>query len=405
MGFPLISNVSDILEAIKGREDFRIVRRDNYTYAHYMVSFPDTFPTPDTKDESLNDKYRIRRECRGIKFNNDTGNVISRPYHKFFNVNERDETQSFKIDLSKPHIILDKLDGSMICPIQVDSKIFWVSKKGSPDLHNQIHVFVEDKKNYDDFARKMTTENMTPIFEWCSIKQKIVIDYPVDMLVLTAIRNNYSGEYMLYPEMLKVAGQYDIPVVRACRGDVGDFASFLDETAGLDGEEGRVIRFDSGEMYKIKADKYRELHSSLDGLKFEKDVLRILLGDKIDDLKPVVAPDVAERLDIFHASVVKGLKSTAEKIWWEARAGIDKVNGSRKRYSTEIVEEYCRKNGSIYRGFLFDTFGKIDDGVDAVYERLVEYVKNKSSSQTYVDNSRILWGEAKWSSIVIDPEG
>jgi hypothetical protein len=33
-----------------------------------------------------------RRECRGIIFHAETGALLARRYHKFFNVNELDET-------------------------------------------------------------------------------------------------------------------------------------------------------------------------------------------------------------------------------------------------------------------------------------------------------------------------
>jgi hypothetical protein len=38
--------------------------------------------------------------------------------------------------------------------------------------------------------------DMTPIFEWCSRNQRIVVDYPEDMLVLTAVRDNIEGVYI-----------------------------------------------------------------------------------------------------------------------------------------------------------------------------------------------------------------
>lgn len=50
-------------------------------------------------------------ECRGIIFCEKTGQVLARRFHKFFNVNEQDETQAELIDLARPHFILEKADG------------------------------------------------------------------------------------------------------------------------------------------------------------------------------------------------------------------------------------------------------------------------------------------------------
>lgn len=53
----------------------------------------------------------MNRECRGIIFHKETGNLVARRLHKFFNINEMDETKAERIDLSKPHILLTKADG------------------------------------------------------------------------------------------------------------------------------------------------------------------------------------------------------------------------------------------------------------------------------------------------------
>jgi hypothetical protein len=53
----------------------------------------------------------IAAECRGIVFSPE-GKILSRRYHKFFNLEEKGYLS--KIDFSQPHIILEKLDGSMV---------------------------------------------------------------------------------------------------------------------------------------------------------------------------------------------------------------------------------------------------------------------------------------------------
>ena len=67
-------------------------------------------------DEQTKTDWKIRRECRGLIFHAETGKLLSRRFHKFFNVNELDETDAEVIDLSKPYVLLEKLDGSFIAP-------------------------------------------------------------------------------------------------------------------------------------------------------------------------------------------------------------------------------------------------------------------------------------------------
>lgn len=51
------------------------------------------------------------RECRGLIFNKETGKVVARRLHKFFNIGESEETQANKIDFSLPHVLVEKVDG------------------------------------------------------------------------------------------------------------------------------------------------------------------------------------------------------------------------------------------------------------------------------------------------------
>jgi RNA ligase len=64
----------------------------------------------------------IRRECRGLVFDKN-GWILARRFHKFFNLNEREETLARNVDFSKPHSVLAKIDGSMISPVIINGEI------------------------------------------------------------------------------------------------------------------------------------------------------------------------------------------------------------------------------------------------------------------------------------------
>ena len=100
----------------------------------------------------------------------------------------------------------------------------------------------------------MIEQNRTPIFEWCSRQQPIVIDYPEDMLVLTGIRHNQTGEYLSYQSMLKFGEALDIPVVKAFEGSAESMQDLLDQVGPMVGCEGFVVRFDDGHRIKVKAE-------------------------------------------------------------------------------------------------------------------------------------------------------
>jgi hypothetical protein len=71
---------------IAEKEGFIVI---NYDYVDFKSpTFPDLTETM-SDDERL--RAMIRREARGIKFNSRTGNIIARPFHKFFNIDEKHE--------------------------------------------------------------------------------------------------------------------------------------------------------------------------------------------------------------------------------------------------------------------------------------------------------------------------
>lgn len=188
--FPRINHIDDVLPYVKDREEFVVAERDFGTVINYAVSTPDTFKMSDFNDLS----GAIRRECRGIKFYPD-GKIASRLFHKFFNLFEKEETQLHNLDMNKKHSILEKLDGSMLHPMIVNNEIRWMTKMGITDISLKAEEYINNNNKYNKFAEWCIENNMTPIFEYTSPNNRIVIPYEEDNLTLLAVRNNYTGEY------------------------------------------------------------------------------------------------------------------------------------------------------------------------------------------------------------------
>ena len=213
--FPHITHINDVLPHIEGRKEFRVLEKEGYNVIIYAVSFEDTFA--ENPGESTRNAC-IRKECRGLIFDTETGNIISRPYHKFFNVGEKEETQLNKINLYEPHVVLEKLDGSMIRPIPTPEGFRLATKAGVTDVAMNAEVFIADKPHYATFIHKCFQRNITPIFEWCSRKNRIVVDYPEDQLILTGLRYVFEGSYVTYEIMKSYATAWNIPVVKSVDG-------------------------------------------------------------------------------------------------------------------------------------------------------------------------------------------
>ena len=304
--FPEINHISDVLPAIEGSPEFIVAERDGYKVINYNVNMPDTFPPINESQELefdiLAQRNKLRRECRGIMFCSETGEIIRRPYHKFFNVGERDETQPHKIGLHERHSILEKLDGSFIVPFYANDRLIWGTKMGETDVAGPVVKFVNENNEYIKLAEHMLADGFNPIFEWCSRKQRIVIDHPEDRLVLTGIRSLVSGEYFSYDDLFYAGYLYAIPVVKRFDSRT-DINSFIEYTRDLQDTEGFVIRFDDGHMLKLKCDWYCQIHKAKEKLLFDRNIVEMILEGNIDDLKPHLLHDDKEKLENFERIV------------------------------------------------------------------------------------------------------
>ena len=192
--FPVINNIAEVLPLIADKPEFIVAVKDGgYTVINYVVQTGDTFPPVSSEADA------ILRECRGIIFDTATGVILRRPLHKFFNCEEREETQLNKIDFSAPHTVLTKMDGSMIVPFEVGAgskMIRFGTKMGITQVALPVEEFVVDHPEYMKFSTWCIENQISPIYEWCSRKQTIVLDYPEDRLVLLACRHMITGEYL-----------------------------------------------------------------------------------------------------------------------------------------------------------------------------------------------------------------
>jgi len=381
--FPRIECIEDVLPAIKGRDEFVVAHREWGTVINYMVSMSDTFPDVDSPTMAL------RRECRGLLFYPD-GRIMSRRLHKFFNVNEREETAAQRIDLSRPHVILEKLDGSMITPVYTDKGIRWGTKMGITDVGQQAEQFVNRHSVYQEFAAECRIAGVTPIFEWCSRKQRIVVDYPEDRLVLIAMRNNVTGAYTSFQTLKGLGSYWHIPVVRAYAGTSHNMQSLVDETRASEGMEGWIIRFDDGQMLKVKGEWYLRIHKTKDGLTLEKNVIDMIVNEKLDDVKPFMLDEDRRRVEAFEKEFWDGVANSVE-IYERYFQSVVSSGLDRKSYALQYMPT-VKDNDPFAPSYVFARF----DGKDP-RTLVLEAIRKNIGTQTKVDAARNLWRGARWN--------
>lgn len=189
--FPIIESVADVAPHLEGFPEFFIADREQFRVANFHYKTENTFDMIDENDLG----GAIRRECRGLIFDL-SGKLISRPYHKFFNVNEREETHVSRLDLSFPHVILEKMDGSMIRPLIFSDGVLRLgTKMGITDTSDQAEAVLNSEQKV--WLAEQFRNGITPILEFIAPSNRIVLFYEESKLVLTAMRVNLTGEYFM----------------------------------------------------------------------------------------------------------------------------------------------------------------------------------------------------------------
>lgn len=245
------------------------------------------------------------REARGIVFSAKTGHVVSRPFHKFFNVNERESTQVHKLDWKKVVRVMDKRDGSMIHPVAVDH-IYDIRFKSKKTLESDVAIaageYADENEKYMKFCEDiMLTYCATPIFEWTSPNQRIVLGYAEPELKLLHIRSNQDGKYWSLEHIRNRAKEFDIPIC----DEVVEFTSFeeiLKAAETREEIEGWVIQFEDGDMVKIKTNWYMARHRAFTFYR-ERDIVRLIMDEMVDDVKAMFVKDgvdITSILEIEH---------------------------------------------------------------------------------------------------------
>jgi len=381
--FPLINNISDVLPAIEGRDEFVVAEKEGYTVINYNVMMADTFPDVDEDEEGWLSVSAVRRECRGIIFDSETGEILRRPFHKFFNVNERDETQDYVVDLSRPHAILEKLDGSMIAPFRVDRQTIWGTKMGATDVAKPVEEFVKNNPVYADFALGLLTGECTPIFEWCSRKQRIVLDYKEDQLILTGIRENVTGEYWTHTEMCEYAELFGIPVVRQFEPQT-DMKAFLDYVSDLEDLEGFVVRFDDGHMLKLKCHWYIQIHKAKEAILQDRNIVELILENHLDDIKAHLPAEDRDCLTQFENEINHDIADRVYMIHndltWLKEEGID-----RKTFALEHASNYDQ----FTRAIMFKNFDVVDS--TKLWADVCNTIRNNLSKTAKYEAIRDAW--------------
>lgn len=377
--FPEIHTINDVLPHIEGRKEFVVAEREDFgTVICYTYTHSDMFQMIDDNDYG----GAIRRECRGLIFDKE-GNIMSRPFHKFFNIDEREETKEEVVEVSMPkqaHIIMEKMDGSMIRPLlDRDGNLRLGTKMGLSDVAKDAEDWLTQQ---DDHAKKlkwlrlMMDSGITPLFEWVSPDNRIVLKYKEEDLVYLGSRRNTTGEYFMET-------QDEVPFNQVPQyGSVqGNLKIYIDRQRQAKNREGDIIRFENGHMIKVKNDWYVEAHKTHGNLSHMRDdeIVNVILKGVLDDIIPALSKKKLKYVRKFEKSFWDAFQQTEERFFNLKEVirqgyGLEGGKYDRKRIALEIVPTLESKDDVV---ILFQMVNSIDEDINSM---LVKHIGKKVTS-------------------------
>lgn len=286
--FPYIENLSQMKSILEAKPELRLIDSGLGTLSvAYNISDRNTFKDP------------LACEARGITFDKETGNIIGRPLHKFFNLGEREDTLKNNVNFSDIFSIWDKIDGTMISLHRVNGNLAVKTKKSF--LSNEAKRATQflskpENQNILKFCNELVDE-FTPVFEFTDPENTIVISHKKKDVVLLHVRHIKTGSYIPYndPDLTALVEKYNVkrlsPLnLKQTEKGTLDIDSVLEDLKVIEGIEGYVMQFNDGRMIKIKSDWYNAQHRAEAGLR-ERDVVKMFLDGTLDDVKGALKTD------------------------------------------------------------------------------------------------------------------
>jgi len=273
-----MTKLEDILDVNKLDE----MRRDGYIRqaSHPELPYVSECYTKKTMFEQA--WTHETRTCRGLIWNKDTGDVIARPFAKFFNWGE---PSCPMIEPDEWVKVWDKLDGSLGILYDTPGGPA-VATKNSFTSPQALHATQVLRERYTAFQ---LPEGETLLVEIVYPGNRVVLDYKdVDDLFLIGVVNNDTGRSMTVPG-------YGNPFTQPKLLGTGPFLEMADHftTNTRPNAEGVVIHAVHRDIrVKVKQEDYLELHKIATGL--NKKALWTLLsqGKGIDE----ILSDIPEEL-------------------------------------------------------------------------------------------------------------
>jgi RNA ligase len=260
--------------------------------------------------------------ARGLVLD-DTGQVVARPWAKFFNLNERPETMLAALPQEIPEIA-EKYDGSLIVVFFDPHGGQWRAiTRGCWDNEQTRWV-----QSHLPNAGYELDHQLTYMFELVGPWNRIVLNYASTEMILLGAIETATARDLSYAQTRQLAARSNM---RAVEFESRPLESLTLNDTNVRDKEGYVARFSNGLRVKMKYVQYLALHKVLTGLSV-KGIWELLATGHEPSFDGV--PD--EFLD-WYVSQRDALQAQFCELETKAREIFDRtVAASRKEYAVQF---------------------------------------------------------------------
>jgi RNA ligase len=336
-------------------------------------------------------------ETRGLVIDINKMKLVSCPYRKFFNLNEKPITQINVITglINKAYnvTIKNKEDGSMISCSRYNGNLV-VSTSGTLNSSQALWAKAFIEKHYPVLMESLP-EHLTFIFEAIYPENHIVVDYGLrEDLILTNIRNKETGRLLEETEIEYYALLFNLTTPqKETKGLLELMKAAKDRNLyPADSKEGWVFVIrtkDEERLFKLKCDDYCEVHKILSFAISPKIVFQKIKTDTLDDFLSKV-PDNIKPLTTKIANVIF---NHIERVQEEVQQLIDAIPSS-WLYTPEEVNNYYEFIDVLSQNILPQINPKLSKNAKSEIEQILlklAFGKEISADKWTMSEAKRLW--------------
>lgn len=273
-------------------------------------------------------------EMRGLTFVFNIDGTLYKRYllmHKFFNLNQCEETAYSLMKEETIKEITYKEDGSIVSFIRLpNGKVLGKSKASFESYQaTEIQKIYNQSSNLQKLVNWCIDNNLIAIFEYVSPKNRIVLRYDKTDLVIIKLRDNLTGKYISINDLPASVVDGNTLVKTFDNLSLDDLIAKCEVDKDY---EGYVVTFESGKMIKLKLLDYIALHNlHTEDLHREDAIISLIIEEKIDDILAQLEEGDERRVMIL--DLIDLVNHHIMRECHEVKALYEKFDGSRKDFA------------------------------------------------------------------------